>query len=90
MLKHNLRDSASKEPKAGKEPKEAAPPDKSASAALSVLRVWTDRTGKFQVQAKFLGVEAGKVKLEKPDGPVVSVPVDRPSEADQRFIGAGK
>jgi hypothetical protein len=51
------------------------------------LRTWSDRTGRFQIQAKFLGLEAGKAKLEKADGTIVRVPIDSLSEADQRFIG---
>ena len=54
---------------------------------LAVLRVWTDRTGRHQVQAKYLGLESGKVRLQKTDGTVISVPISTLSEADQRFIG---
>jgi hypothetical protein len=53
----------------------------------SVLRVWTDRTGRYQVQAKYVELEEGKVTLEKPDGTVIRVPIASLSEADQRFIG---
>ena len=52
-----------------------------------VLRVWTDRTGLHQVQARYVGVEGGKVTLEKADGTVIHVPISSLSEADQRFIG---
>lgn len=55
-----------------------------------VLRVWTDRSGQHQTQAKYLGMENGKVKLEKADGNVVLVPLESLSEADQRFIGAAQ
>ncbi len=51
------------------------------------LRVWSDRTGRHQVQARFRGLEGGKAKLEKVDGTVVLVPLGALSEADQRFIG---
>jgi hypothetical protein len=53
----------------------------------SVLRVWSDRTGRHQVQAKYVELEGGKVKLEKADGTVILVPLASLSEADQRFIG---
>jgi hypothetical protein len=59
-----------------------------AAAGRSGFRVWTDRSGQHQIQAKFLGVEEGKVKLEKSGGKVVLVTMDSLSEADQRFIGA--
>lgn len=54
----------------------------------SSVRTWTDRSGQHQIQAKFLGIEDGKVKLEKTDGKIILVPIKSLSEADQRFIGA--
>ncbi len=53
----------------------------------SVLRVWTDRTGLHQVQARYVDMEGGKVTLEKADGTLIRVPISSLSEADQRFIG---
>lgn len=61
-----------------------APVDRSAP------RLWTDRTGQFQVRAKYIGIEGGKVKLEKADGTVISVPLERLSEEDQKFVAADK
>ncbi len=51
------------------------------------FRFWTDRTGRYQVQAKFLGLEEGKAKLEKTDGTIINIDIANLSEADQRFIG---
>jgi hypothetical protein len=53
----------------------------------SELRVWSDRSGEHQIQAKYRGLERGKAKLEKADGTIVFVPIGSLSEADQRFIG---
>ena len=53
----------------------------------SLLRVWTDRTGRFQVEARYVDLEGGKVTLEKADGTVIRVSLSSLSEADQRFIG---
>jgi S1-C subfamily serine protease len=53
----------------------------------SILRAWTDRSGQHQIQAKYLGMADGKVKLEKADGTVILVSLATLSEADQRFIG---
>jgi hypothetical protein len=50
------------------------------------LRVWTSRSGHFQVKAKFLGTSDGKIILERTDGTVVKVPIDMLSEADQQFL----
>jgi hypothetical protein len=61
-----------------------------AAAKRSESRVWTDRSGQHQIQAKFLGIEDDKAKLEKPDGKVIFVPLDSLSEADQRFIGVAE
>ena len=70
----------------------AAPPGEQNPSATSggkhaVLRVWTDRTGLHQVQARYVELEAGKVTLEKADGTLIHVPLSSLSEADQRFIG---
>ena len=62
----------------------------SASADRSALRTWTDRSGKFQIRAKYLATEGEKVKLEKADGTLIAVPYDRLSDEDQKFLGADK
>ena len=53
----------------------------------SMLRMWTDRSGRHQVQAKYLGLEDGKVRLERADGKIILTPLSALSEADQRFLG---
>jgi hypothetical protein len=53
----------------------------------SEFRTWSDRTGQHQIQAKYLGLERGKAKLEKADGTIIYVPISSLSEPDQRFIG---
>jgi hypothetical protein len=52
----------------------------------SQAREWTDSTGTFQVQAEYLGLEDGKVRLKKADGNVIAVPLERLSQADQDFV----
>lgn len=49
-------------------------------------RKWADDTGRFQVQAKYLGREGDKVKLEKANGKVILVPIEKLCEADRRFL----
>jgi WD40 repeat protein len=49
-------------------------------------RTWSDRTGKFKIEGKLLGVESGKAKLERKDGSVVQIDVTKLSAADQKFI----
>jgi S1-C subfamily serine protease len=66
-------------------PGEKHPP--AAGDQRSMLRVWTDRSGLHQVQARYVELEGGKVTLEKADGTRIHVPISALSEADQRFIG---
>ena len=54
------------------------------------FRTWTDATGKHQIEAAFVSVVADKVELRKKDGKVISVPLKRLSETDQRWIAALK
>ncbi|MBC8876760.1 MAG: hypothetical protein H8E44_45610 [Planctomycetes bacterium] len=46
---------------------------------------WSDSTGKFQVEAQFLGIKANKVYLKKDNGVVIAVPLDRLSAASQQL-----
>jgi tetratricopeptide (TPR) repeat protein len=61
--------------------------------ALSLLageakaRIWTDATGKAKVDAEFLGMENGMVKLKfTRTGKVAVVPLEAFSEADQQYV----
>ena len=56
------------------------------AAAEAVAREWSDTTGKFRVQAEFVASRNGKVILEKPDGSIISVPLEKLSAADQAFV----
>lgn len=84
------------DPDESEEPEKKAGEGKAAATASTepaeeveraVLRIWTDRSGRHQIQAKYRGTEDGKVKLERADGTVLSVPLEKLSEADQRFLG---
>jgi S1-C subfamily serine protease len=57
------------------------------SEKLGILRVWTDSSGKHKLQAKYRGMEDGKVMLEKPDGKMLHIPPASLSEKDRRFLG---
>lgn len=52
----------------------------------SGARRWTDSTGKYTVEAEFVGFKDGKVQLKKEDGKTITVPIDKLSEADQEFM----
>src|SRR5689334_12257407 len=58
----------------------------SCCVATSVFaREWTDKTGRFRTEAEFRSVENGAVELEKPDGTIVKVRLDRLSDSDRAF-----
>jgi len=58
-----------------------------ADPAAKKPRTWTDRSGRYQIQAVFLAFEEGKVLLRKTeDGSPLTIPMEKLSEADQRLI----
>jgi len=53
------------------------------------VRTFTDKSGKFSVEARFLGVANNRVILQKKsDGKEIVVPVDKLSQSDQAWISA--
>ena len=56
------------------------------AAAAASARQWTDRSGGYSVEAELVKVEDGRVHLRKPDGQIITVPRDRLSEVDQRYL----
>jgi hypothetical protein len=50
------------------------------------LRTWTDRSGKFSVQARFQRLEGTAVVLTKEDGKSLQVPLEKLSEQDVGYI----
>lgn len=53
-------------------------------------RLWSDRSGKFSVKAELIQLENGEVRLQKEDGTVIDVPLNRLSPADQRYVARHK
>lgn len=53
--------------------------------ALSIhrLETWTDSTGRFHREARFLGLTAGKVILRLKDGEIMEIPLNKLSEDSQ-------
>jgi hypothetical protein len=57
------------------------------SAALAQQsRTWTDNTGKFKLEAAFVEVKDGAVRLRRPDGRIVKLPLAKLSAADRRYV----
>ncbi len=49
-------------------------------------RTWTDKSGRFSIEATFVSEENGVVKLLRKDGKQANIPLDKLSDADQAFI----
>jgi SLA1 Homology Domain 1 (SHD1) protein len=69
---------------------EPAPISKTAGQPSTALRKWTDITGKFKIEAELVSLTDGNVQLKKKDGSLVSVPLDKLSQADREFIATDK
>lgn len=55
-------------------------------AAGQEMRTWTDKSGRFKIQGKFVEMSGKSVVLEKEDGSQVKIPLDKLSEADQKAV----
>jgi len=49
-------------------------------------RIWTDNTGKYQVEAAFVSMTAVSVKLRKTNGRTINLPMERLRKEDQEWI----
>ena len=59
----------------------------SAGAASEEFRTWTDDTGSFTLEAKYVGDEGETIRLlRRTDGKIITVPLSRLSEADRKFV----
>lgn len=54
------------------------------------LRTWTDESGEFSVEAELVDSSATEVRLRKTDGSVVTVPLDRLSTEDRKYVRGQK
>jgi hypothetical protein len=50
------------------------------------LHTWTDVSGTHKIQAEYLGLADGKVRLKRHDGREISVPLASLSKADQARV----
>src|ERR1700722_12044673 len=50
------------------------------------LRTWTDATGQFKIDAKFVAQDKGKVTLEGKDGKRFEIEAAKLSAADQKHL----
>jgi len=50
------------------------------------MRTWTDSSGKFSIEASLVGSEGDSVKLKKEDGKILTLAIDKLSDADKIYI----
>jgi hypothetical protein len=60
--------------------------DSVAEPDTAQIRIWTDRTGSFKVEAQFLGCRDGKIHLHKVNGVKIAVPVSKMSMDDLKYV----
>jgi hypothetical protein len=77
--------------KASEASKGEAPVDPFETAAKQAdMRVWTDSSGTYRIEARLVDFVDGKVRIERKDGKVLTLPLDRLSEADQEYVKSAK
>lgn len=57
-------------------------------ASPATMRRWADASGQFTIDARLVEVVGGNVRLEKPDGTAITVPIARLSDADRKWLDA--
>jgi len=50
------------------------------------MRTWSSAAGAFQVEAAFVSSGAGKVKLRKADGEIITVDLNKLSDTDRAYV----
>lgn len=59
-----------------------------AGTPVGDTRTWTDRSGKFKIEAQFGGMEGSNVVLIKEGGKKVQVPLEKLSDRDKGYVEA--
>ena len=54
----------------------------------AAAREWTDRSGTYRIEADLVSVREGKAYLERGDGKVITVPLERLSVLDLRHMAS--
>lgn len=55
-------------------------------APAGEVRTWTDKTGKFKIEAEFIEILDGDARLKRADGKTISVPLTKLSKEDQTYL----
>ncbi|KAI9825958.1 MAG: cytoskeletal protein binding protein [Phylliscum demangeonii] len=80
----NARAADTRSPSTAQSPR--APSTTKSKPDRSKIRVWTDRSGSFKVEAEFIGCTEGKIHLHKLNGVKIAVPVVKMSREDLEFV----
>ncbi|KIR26661.1 hypothetical protein I309_04430 [Cryptococcus deuterogattii LA55] len=65
----------------------ARPPENARSKPNPAkIRTWSDKSGQFDVEAEYLGLMNGKVRLHKLNGVIIDVPLEKMSARDTELI----
>ena len=74
-------------------PKPAAPkpppkddPFGNAGSDVKTMRTWTDASGKYRIEARFVSFQDGTVRLQKANGRYVRIAYDLLCSGDQGFV----
>ena len=59
-------------------------------AAENQARIWTSKGGKHQIRAKFIDLVDGMVRLERPNGNITKLPIEKLSQEDQDYARNAK
>jgi len=57
-------------------------------ASALQARTWTDRSGKYRIEAELIAVRDGKAYLERANGRVTTVPLDKLSIEDLKYLAS--
>lgn len=62
------------------------PKSEEVAAEVAKARTWSDTTGKFKIEARYINHDSTNVMLQRTDGKKVQVPLARLSAPDQAFL----
>ncbi|WP_236696486.1 SHD1 domain-containing protein [Rhodopirellula islandica] len=64
------------------EPEENDEVEDESEPEMDAIRTWTDKTGKFKIEASFLAVKDGKLRLKSADDKTIEIPLAALSKKD--------
>ena len=60
--------------------------DTAPEPSIGRTRLWSDKTGQFKVDAEYLGLYSGKIRLHKVNGVIIDVPLEKMAPDDIQLI----